>query len=233
MKPSASLTRDAIVGKALDIAHREGLGAVTMRAVAGGLGVTAMALYRHVTDREQLVRLVADRIGGLVRPHPTADASWEQRARAWAEAQREILRQYPGVAAWLINNGPAGPEAYRLLDNLFEVLHDAGFDEATTARGAATIMSWTFTRVAIEDSADDRARRRSPERTAAFLDSLSGVDAAAHPFSTDIGPMFFTLPLSEIFDTGLDWILTGLGRSPKEGRRTSGSSMRATDRHAG
>jgi AcrR family transcriptional regulator len=93
MRTSASLTRDAIVGTALDIAQREGLGAVTMRAVAGSLGVTAMALYRHVADREQLVRLVSDRIGGMVRPRSTADASWEQRARAWAQAQHEILRQ--------------------------------------------------------------------------------------------------------------------------------------------
>ncbi|MFC0097988.1 TetR/AcrR family transcriptional regulator [Micromonospora marina] len=207
------MTRDAIVGKALDIAHREGLGAVTMRAVAGSLGVTAMALYRHVTDHEQLVRLVADRIGGLVRPRSAADASWEQRARAWAQTQRETLRQYPGVAAWLINNGPAGPEAYRLLDNLLETLHDAGFDDATAISGAATIMSWTFTRVAIEDSADDRVRRRSPVRTAAFLDGLSGVDAAVHPFATGMGPTFFTLPPPEIFDTGLDWILTGFGQS--------------------
>lgn len=213
---ASTLSRDALVAAAVDITRNEGLSGVTMRAVAARFDVTAMALYRHVADREELVRLVADHLGGLVRPQAPAGASWEDRAHAWATAQREVLRQYPGVAAWLIDNGPAGPAAYRLLDLLVGVLSDAGFDDATVARGASAIMSWTFTRVAIEDSADVRIRRRAPNRTAAFLDGLSGIDTTTHQAATRVGPEFFTLPLSEIFEAGLDLILAGL-RSKREG----------------
>ncbi|MDG4782328.1 TetR/AcrR family transcriptional regulator C-terminal domain-containing protein [Micromonospora sp. WMMD961] len=204
------LNRDAIVDMAVDITRSDGLSAVTMRAVAARFDVTAMALYRHVSDREGLIRLVADRIGRLVCPQSSTGASWDERARAWATAQRDVLRQYPGVAAWLIDNGPAGPAAYDLLEVLVAALADAGFDDATVARGAASIMSWTFTRVAVEDLANARVRRRVPDRTVAFLGGLSGIDAASHPVTSRVGPELLALPLPEIFDAGLGLILAGL-----------------------
>ncbi|TDC49732.1 hypothetical protein E1212_17365 [Jiangella ureilytica] len=120
------------------------------------------------------------------------------------------LRQYPGMAAWLMSNGPAGPEAYRLLDDLASALVDAGFDDDTVARGTAAIMSWTFSRTAIEDDADARRREPRPSRAKAFVAGLDDVDPAAHPAAARVGRTFFTLPMHAIFDSGLDWILAGL-----------------------
>ncbi|WP_430785124.1 TetR/AcrR family transcriptional regulator [Actinoplanes sp. G11-F43] len=204
------LSQEAVVDAAVDITRDAGLSAVTMRAVAARLDVTAMALYRHVGGREDLIRMVADRVGQYVRPSAPPGASWEDSARCWAMAQRDVLRQYPGVAAWLISNGPAGPQAYRLLEELVAPLAGAGFDDATVARGAAAIMSWTFTRIAVEDSADVRLRHREPNRSEAFLNGLSAVDAGAHPSAARVGREFFALPMADLFETGLDWILAGL-----------------------
>lgn len=210
MPAPAMLTRDGVVDAALAITRSEGLAGLTMRAVAARFGVTPMALYRHVADRDELVRLVADRVGALVRLATPPDATWEDRARAWASTQRDVLRRYPGVAAWLIDNGPAGPEAYRLLELLTATLADAGFDDARVARGTALIMSWTFTRIAIEDNAEARGDIRRPSRARAFVSGLAVIDPAAHPTATRIGPEFFTLPMRDIFDTGVDWIISGL-----------------------
>ena len=126
----SALNRDSIVRTALDITRSDGLSAVTMRAVAARIGVTPMALYRHVASRDELVRLTADRVGSLVHPEPTAGADWKEHARAWALSQRRVLRAHPGLAAWLTKNGPAGPEAYRLLELLAAALSSAGFDDA-------------------------------------------------------------------------------------------------------
>ncbi|MGO2360115.1 MAG: TetR/AcrR family transcriptional regulator, partial [Brachybacterium tyrofermentans] len=167
-----SLSRDDIVEVALDVTRTDGLRAVTMRAIASRFDVTPMALYRHVADREELVRLVADRIGSLVHPEAPSGAPWEQLARAWAVAQRGTLRQHPGVAEWLMANGPAGAEAYRLLELLASALCAGGFDDARVARGAAQIMSWTFSRVAIEDNADARRRTKRRNRARAFVAGL-------------------------------------------------------------
>ncbi|MBT0774011.1 TetR/AcrR family transcriptional regulator [Kineosporia sp. J2-2] len=206
-----SLSRDAIVQVAMNISREQGLPAVTMRAVAAPFGVTPMALYRHVGDREDLARLVTDRVGALVRPPAGPGTPWAGRVRAWARVQRSVLRDYPGTAAWLIENGPSGPEAYRLLELLAAALADSGLDDARVARGTALVMSWTFSRIAVEDSIA-LAGRRSPRRgrTQSFVTGLATVDPATHPVATRIGEDFFTLPGEVVFDTGLDWIVAGL-----------------------
>lgn len=205
-----TLSRDGIIEAALDITRTRGLHAITMRAVAARFEVTPMALYRHVADREELVRLVADRIGSLVRPDAPPDAPWDERARAWAIAQRRTLREHPGLAGWLMENGPAGTEAYRLLELLASALFESGLDDARVARGAALIMSWTFSRVAIEDNAAERGRAQRRDRARAFVAGLGDVDPALHPTAARIGREFSTLPMQEIFDLGLDSILAGL-----------------------
>lgn len=205
-----SLSRDGIVEAALQLTRADGLHAVTLRAVAARFDVTPMALYRHVADREELVRLVADRIGTLVRPDPPAGAPWEERVRSWAVAQRDALRAHRGVATWLMENGPAGPEAYRLLELLVSALADAGFDDARVARGASLIMSWTFSRIAIEDNADARTRSNCRNRARDFVEGLADIDPAGHPIAARVGAEFFTLPMQEVFDLGLESIISGL-----------------------
>jgi AcrR family transcriptional regulator len=54
------LTRDAISTAARDILVAEGLHNVSLRKVAGRLGVTAPALYAHVTDKRDLLQGIAE-----------------------------------------------------------------------------------------------------------------------------------------------------------------------------
>ena len=55
-----SLSREAVVAAARDILVAEGLGGVSLRRVAAALGVTAPALYAHVTDKRDLLQSIAD-----------------------------------------------------------------------------------------------------------------------------------------------------------------------------
>ena len=49
----APLTRDEITATALRAAERGELDAMTMRSLADELGVTAMALYSHVANKDE------------------------------------------------------------------------------------------------------------------------------------------------------------------------------------
>jgi AcrR family transcriptional regulator len=55
-----TLSREAIVSVARDILVEEGLAGVSLRRVATALGVTAPALYAHVTDKRDLLQSIAD-----------------------------------------------------------------------------------------------------------------------------------------------------------------------------
>ncbi|MEU3745361.1 MULTISPECIES: TetR/AcrR family transcriptional regulator C-terminal domain-containing protein [Streptomyces] len=60
------LSRERLVAAALELADAEGLNALTMRRVATVMGVSTMALYRHVPGKAELVRLMADAACGEV-----------------------------------------------------------------------------------------------------------------------------------------------------------------------
>src|SRR6266540_6981259 len=55
-----TLTRERVVAEALAIISADGVGALSMRALAARLGVVPGALYRHVRSKEQLYDLILD-----------------------------------------------------------------------------------------------------------------------------------------------------------------------------
>ena len=63
-----------MVRAAVRIADAEGLAALSMRRLAGELGVPTMSLYRHVADKEDLITLMLDRVFvGNAPPDPAPD----------------------------------------------------------------------------------------------------------------------------------------------------------------
>jgi AcrR family transcriptional regulator len=54
-------TSERIASAALEILAAEGSGGVTIRRVAGEVGLSPMAIYRHYADREALLTSVADK----------------------------------------------------------------------------------------------------------------------------------------------------------------------------
>ena len=63
----ARLSRDQILEAAQGIIEREGIDALTMRRLALELDSSAMAVYRHVRDKDQLLVLLLDRLAAAVR----------------------------------------------------------------------------------------------------------------------------------------------------------------------
>ncbi|MYR02034.1 helix-turn-helix domain-containing protein, partial [Streptomyces sp. SID6139] len=55
-----SLSHDQLAAAALTVLDRDGLAALSMRAVAKELGMSTMALYRYVRDRDELELLVVE-----------------------------------------------------------------------------------------------------------------------------------------------------------------------------
>ena len=56
-----TLTADAIVGEAIELVRAGGVDALSMRALATRMGVTAPAFYAHFASREELLRACAQR----------------------------------------------------------------------------------------------------------------------------------------------------------------------------
>jgi DNA-binding transcriptional regulator YhcF (GntR family) len=94
---TSTLTRTRIVRTALDLADTEGLNAVTMRRLATLLDTSAMALYRHVPGKGELVRLMTDEACGEV-PLGPVPADWRQGLERAARWLREVYARHRWMA---------------------------------------------------------------------------------------------------------------------------------------
>jgi AcrR family transcriptional regulator len=88
---------DRIVRAALEVADREGAPGVTMRAVADALGVTPMALYRHVEDKAGLIALLVEAVV-TERPLPAPTGDWREDLLAIARWMRQMTHAHPAVS---------------------------------------------------------------------------------------------------------------------------------------
>ena len=105
--PKASLSVDAIVDAAIALADEASDASVSLRAVAGRLGCTPMALYTYVADRRELLDLMYDRVhAGLPRP---AGDDWQERVGAWSAAILECYLRHPWVVEVSFARSVLGP----------------------------------------------------------------------------------------------------------------------------
>lgn len=71
----SGLNKEAIVCAALELLAEAGVAGLTMRGLASRLGVTPMSLYHHVSDRNTLLRAMADQVYAPVMASGATDES--------------------------------------------------------------------------------------------------------------------------------------------------------------
>jgi AcrR family transcriptional regulator len=90
------LSRAAIVDRALAIADTEGRDAITIRRLAQEFGVTPMALYWHVSNKDDLLAAMGDWFFEHVAV--PADGDWQSRLSGIVHSLIDALRAHPESA---------------------------------------------------------------------------------------------------------------------------------------
>lgn len=111
----APLQREAIVAAARELIVADGLEALSLRRLAGRLGVTAPALYAHVRDKEDLLRALAEvefealvaRFDAIDDPDPIARI--KGHGRAYVQHARENPELFRVMFLFPPDLSPASP----------------------------------------------------------------------------------------------------------------------------
>lgn len=214
--PKAGFTPDEVVQVAIGIADEEGLGAVTMNAVASRLGFTTMALYRYFPSKEALLDAVID--GGTGRPPRLAAprADWRTEVMRWARAKRAMLCARPWLAELPFVAAPHGPNWLSWYEAISDSLSKTGLG-AQDIGGTLSIVDG-YTRGA-SDTAISLARARA--RGVSEAEWAAGVGAdLGRAIGDPRFPHFaaiLTAPsdgkprsLEQSFDFGLERVLDGI-----------------------
>ena len=122
------LTKSAVVGRALELADRDGVDALTIRRLATELGVTPMALYWHFRSKEDLLAGLSDHIWSEVDLDFDRSAPWPDQLRAMMRSLVEVMRAHPAGAQLVLMNEKEGEGPMRAAEIALGLLRGAGFD---------------------------------------------------------------------------------------------------------
>lgn len=128
-----ALSREAVIDRALDVADREGLPAVSIRRIAQDFDVTPMALYWHVKNKDELLAAMGDRVLDVVDlPDLPVDGGLD-RLRPLLDRLVTALARHPGSTQLVQARILHSPTGQRLAEQALSVLTDAGFDQQRRA----------------------------------------------------------------------------------------------------
>jgi len=122
-----SVSPDRLASAALAVIDRAGLAGLTMRAVAAELGLTTMAVYRYVADRDELEALVVEEVLRTLDASPPPAETWTEQLRVLAERVRAAVDAHPGMVPLLISHRHRSAGLLRWSETVVRILATAGF----------------------------------------------------------------------------------------------------------
>ena len=213
--PRRALSEGDILAAAMGLLDRGGAAALSMRAVAGVVGVAPNALYTYFPTKTALLHALTDELLGQVDDRPLRDPAlvWRDRLTRYALNARATLLAHPGSAPLLLSSPLDGPHALAAGELLLEVLDAAGLAGDEAARGSYLLMTYVLGTVAFDvaelapgaDPLDDTAR--SAARRAVLT-----IPTERYPRTAAHADVIAAYTGTEQYLWGLDRLLDGLER---------------------
>ncbi len=208
--PRNSLSRELLVARALQLADREGLGALTMRALAAECGVKPMAIYHHVPHKEAIIDALVDAVHEEVHP-PRADRPWRDELAQRSRSMRAALARHSWALSVLENRRNPGPATLRGHEACLEVLRSAGFSLPATAHAYAVLDAFVYGFALQESMLGDL----DLDLAGSAEDLIEGIDLTDLPRMAEFATQHVLrdgYSFASSFEVGLDLTLDSLER---------------------
>jgi AcrR family transcriptional regulator len=218
--PRGHLNKERVFRAAVDLADREGLESLTMRKLAGELGVGAMSLYYYVPNKDELVTGMVDIVFSEIEL-PPGDVDWRAAMRRRALSTREALNRHRWAVGLMESQAMPGPASIRLHDAVLGCLREAGFSIEMTIQAYSVLDAYIYGFALQEktvpfDSAEDAASlaqeqvrqleaQAQDQRLAALADEYPYIAEVVAGHVAKVGYDF-----GHAFEYGLDLILDAL-----------------------
>ena len=211
--PRRSLELAQVVDAALDVVDQGGPDALSVRAVAAGLGVRPNALYTYVAsraalERELVERLLADSDVTLL----SGKQPWAQRILDYATSLRAILLRHPGAARLMMTAPMDGPTALLVGERLIAAVVDGGLSPEEASRASYAVIVQVLGFVALEVAETDGKPPLPPERDriSERLAALDWLDARQWPMTAKTKAVTASWISTEQFVWSVQRLLDGI-----------------------
>lgn len=223
--PGRGLNREMIVREALKFVDRDGAQGLTMRALAHDLGVGAMALYRYVSGREDLLEAVVALLLEGVRQDLDDElaGTWQGYLQSLAHAVRRIAVDHAAAFPLVATRHPAAPwlrpplRSLDLVEDFLSTLGGHGFTDQQIVHSYRSFSSFLLGQLLLESAT--RGAKTSPveepfdEGDAQVPNADGQVDLQGRPVTARLRPMLSEDHSAEEFEVSLETLLDRLEMS--------------------
>jgi AcrR family transcriptional regulator len=213
-RPRAELSRERILGAALELIDANGLRALNMRDLGLALGASTMGVYRHFRNKSELLDAVVDYVTEGFAPTPI-EGSWQTQAKALSLNVRASMLAHPDLADLIGREFRRSPTSLRVNTQIIERLRVSGVPSQLLPHTYWAISSYT-TGYALLEAQTFRHRRRSdpmssgPDRVRKAATLLRSVEGAS-PGALQEAARVLSRPLDDAqFLFGLECLIRGL-----------------------
>ncbi|MCD1261851.1 TetR/AcrR family transcriptional regulator C-terminal domain-containing protein [Paenibacillus athensensis] len=208
--PKREMSIAQIVQKAMEIADKDGLAAVSMNRVASELGFTAMSLYRYIPSKDDLLMLMQEAACELQLPPQRAAHEWRESMREYVLGTVEVFRKHPWYGDIPIFGIPLTPNNLRIVDWALRPLQDMPLNDYEKMSIVLLLSGYARTCGMLQRDIDSAVRAGSSEKEFGGL----GYSAALR-----------TLVKPEQFPHLYPMIQSGAYTDEHEGQNTVGDDM--------
>lgn len=216
IRPLPQLSRDAILETAIEFIDRQGLSKLTMRRLGTACGVEAMALYRYVHSRGDLLTGVVDHIVDRLYADQLAarrqEDGWQDYLVRLAHGVRRIALDHPEVFPLVATQAPEAPwvrpplRSLRWMESFLDTLISYGFDDGAAVAAYRSYTTFLIGHLLLEVSArgaelhPDEAILEEGERPARDLTSYPNLQRLQPMLSEDHSGIEFEEALEAMLD---------------------------------
>jgi AcrR family transcriptional regulator len=211
-KHRPSLSRDQVLRAAVALADENGIAALTMRKLGETLGVEAMSLYNHVTNKDDVLDGMIDVVFSEI-DLPSSGTAWKTAMRQRASSVREVLSRHRSAIGLMESRTTPGPAALRHHDAVIGTLRNAGFSIELTAHAYSALDSYIYGFAMQEPSLPFDTAQETAEVAQAIMARFS---PGEYPHLTELTIKHVLQPgysYANEFEFGLDLLLNGLERA--------------------
>lgn len=205
------LNRDHVLFTAISIADSEGLDAVSMRRLAADLQTGPMALYRHVSGKDDLVKQMADEVFGTQPPPEPGPDGWRAKLELISRMQWDLCQRHLWLPRVISFTRPLMmPNAVAHTEWTLRAIDGLGLSPETMIREAITLAAYVMT-VATTLAAEVEATYESGwafDRWWREQEGASNALAARFPMLANLSTEA-AMDLQELFEYGLARHLDG------------------------
>ncbi len=159
------------------LAATDGIDGVTMRSVAAELGVTPMALYYYVQNKEELIALIAAEASAQAQALSLGNAGWEDALRQYLTSRWSKMRSYRGLGAHVISLPNLGTERETYMRGV-KFFEEAGFPPRLARLAWPWALTYLHGRLSVDANLDrEEARSMGIGDISASEHVQFGVDA--------------------------------------------------------